>query len=106
MARESQATDALLTRDQVQAVINHKLENTILWLNKAYDARPSDPVTEKTLLELMAALGRLRLDANESMGRKLRVGGAVRSAPASNDLENLAPLGGMRSEVRSPRFIR
>ncbi|HEY5649313.1 MAG TPA: hypothetical protein VIU33_07415 [Nitrospiria bacterium] len=53
-----------LTREQIQAVINQKLENTIYWLNKAYDHRPEDSRTEKTLLDLMAKISRLKTEAN------------------------------------------
>lgn len=61
-----------LTKEQIQAVINHKLDNTIYWLNKAYDARPPDPAAEKTLLELMAELQKMKREANEILGLKPR----------------------------------
>ena len=58
-----------LTREQIQAVIHQKLDNTIYWLNKAYDARPRDGAVEKTLLELMAALKRLKVEADAALLR-------------------------------------
>ncbi|MBI3597803.1 MAG: hypothetical protein HY203_11700 [Nitrospirae bacterium] len=61
-----------LTKEQIQAVINQKLDNTIYWLNKAYDARPQDPAAEKTLLELMAELQKMKREANENLGVKTR----------------------------------
>jgi len=50
-------------------VIHQKLDNTIYWLNKAYDARPRDGAVEKTLLELMAALKRLKVEADAALLR-------------------------------------
>ncbi len=64
-----------LTREQIQAVINQKIENTVYWLKKAYELRPEDSLTEKTLLELMAKLTQLRVEANTSLAS-----GFVRSA--------------------------
>ena len=81
MGQDTKRPDAELTREQIQAVINQKLENTIYWLNKAYDARPQDPSAEKTLLELMAALQRLKLEANETLVRKTQIGQPVRRQP-------------------------
>lgn len=52
--------DAVLTREQIQAVVDQKMDNITLWLNKAYDFRPPDPAVEKALLEGMAGLQHLR----------------------------------------------
>lgn len=60
-----------LTREQIQAVINQKIENTLYWLKKAYDFRPEDALTEKTLLELMAKLTQLRAEANTSLAPEM-----------------------------------
>lgn len=70
MGRYHQKSEAELTREQIQVVINQKLENTLYWLNKAYDARPQDSAAEKALLELMAALQRLQQEANETLLQK------------------------------------
>jgi hypothetical protein len=70
MAENIHGSDAALTKEQIQAVINQKLENTIYWLNKAYDARPQDPAAEKTLLEMMAELQKMKREANETLGTK------------------------------------
>lgn len=72
MAQEVRGTDTALTKEQIQAVINQKLENAIYWLNKAYDARPQDPAAEKTLLELMAELQKMKREANDILGTKPR----------------------------------
>lgn len=70
MTQEIRKADATLTKEQIQAVINQKLENTLYWLNKAYDARPQDPSAEETLLEIMAELRKIKRAANESLGAK------------------------------------
>jgi hypothetical protein len=72
MAQDVREAHSALTKEQIQAVINQKLDNTIYWLNKAYDARPQDPAAEKTLLELMAELQKMKREANEILGLKSR----------------------------------
>ena len=65
-----EVSSAMLTKEQIQSVINEKLENTIYWLNKAYHARPQDSSAEKALLELMADLQRMKKQTNEALGEK------------------------------------
>lgn len=91
MAQEVHGADTALTKEQIQAVINQKLENTIYWLNKAYDARPQDPAAEKTLLELMAELQKMKREANEILGAKPRRESKERRRPAHGGLKNIAP---------------
>ena len=70
MGRKNSRKAMELTRDQIQAVINQKLDNTIYWLNKAYDIRPQDSGVEGVLLELMASLQKLQREANEALIQK------------------------------------
>ena len=64
--QEVKASTVTLTVEQIHAVINEKLENTIYWLNKAYNARPQDSSAEKALLELMAVLQKMKNETNKS----------------------------------------
>jgi septum formation inhibitor-activating ATPase MinD len=57
----------MLTKEQLQAVINEKLDNTLYWLAKAYHHRPQDDLTEQTLLEMMANLQKMQHDVNRSL---------------------------------------
>ena len=66
MMQEVKASTVTLTVEQIHAVINEKLENTIYWLNKAYNARPQDSSAEKALLELMAVLQKMKNETNKS----------------------------------------
>ncbi|MBI3995957.1 MAG: hypothetical protein HY349_08280 [Nitrospirae bacterium] len=91
MAQEIHESETVLTTEQIQAVINQKLENTIFWLNKAYDARPQDPAAEKTLLELMAELQKMKREANELLGTKPRRDLKERRRPTHGGLKNIAP---------------
>jgi hypothetical protein len=56
-----------LTRQQLQAIINEKLGNTLYWLSKAYPSRPRDVHSEKTLLEIMAGLQNMQRRVNRSL---------------------------------------
>lgn len=60
----------LLTKEQLQAVINEKLGNTLYWLSKAYRLRPKDDQSEKTLLEMMASLQKIQDDVNRAFTGK------------------------------------
>lgn len=91
MALNSSGTDTVLTKEQIQAVINQKLENAIYWLNKAYDVRPPDPAAEKTLLELMAELQKMKREANEILGTKSRREAKERRHHAHGDLKDMIP---------------
>jgi len=91
MAQDVHEAHSALTKEQIQAVINQKLENTIYWLNKAYDARPQDPAAEKTLLELMADLQKLKREANEILGAKPRRESKEHRRPNHGRLKDLAP---------------
>lgn len=72
MAHRTESFGAELTREQIQAVINQKLENTLYWLNKAYEVRPQDSPSEKALLDLMAGLQRLKREVNDTILNKAR----------------------------------
>jgi hypothetical protein len=91
MAQDIHGTGTALTKEQIQAVINQKLENTIYWLNKAYDARPQDPAAEKTLLELMAELQKMQREANEVLGAKSRRESKEHRRRSHGGLKNAAP---------------
>jgi len=91
MAQDVQGTDTLLTKEQIQAVINQKLENAIYWLNKAYDARPQDPAAEKTLLELMAELQKMKREANAILGAKPRREPKEHRRQSHGGLKNMTP---------------
>lgn len=91
MAQDIRGTETALTKEQIQAVINQKLENTIFWLNKAYDARPQDPAAEKTLLELMAELQKMKREANEALGAKSRRDSKEHRRQAHGNLKNVTP---------------
>jgi hypothetical protein len=66
MSRKSSESGQELTKEQLQAVINEKLSNTLYWLSKAYRVRPRDPHTEKTLLSVMAGLQKIQKDVNKA----------------------------------------
>lgn len=91
MALNSLKTGTALTKDQIQAVINQKLENAIYWLNKAYDARPPDETAEKTLLELMAELQKMKREANEVLGAKSRRESKAHRRQTHGGLKDIAP---------------
>ncbi|MBI3811740.1 MAG: hypothetical protein HY283_06005 [Nitrospirae bacterium] len=91
MTQDVHGTGMALTKEQIQAVINQKLENAIYWLNKAYDARPQDPAAEKTLLELMAELQKMKRDANEILGAKSRRDLKGHRRQSHGGLKNAAP---------------
>ncbi len=55
----------MLTKKQLQAVINEKLENTLYWLTRAYHLRPEDDQSEQTLLEIMVSLQKMQHDVNQ-----------------------------------------
>lgn len=74
-----------LTREQIQAVINQKLENTIYWLNKAYDHRPEDSRMEKTLLDLLAKISRLKTEANTQFMSGSGPGSLMVKAPQESE---------------------
>jgi hypothetical protein len=91
MALNKSGTDTVLTKEQIQAVINQKLENAIYWLNKAYDARPPDPAAEKTLLELMAELQKMKREANEILGTNSRRESRERRRQTHRGLKDMTP---------------
>jgi len=91
MAQDIHESDPTLTKAQIQAVINQKLENTIYWLNKAYDARPQDPAAEKTLLEMMAELQKMKREANETLGTKSRRDPKDHRRQTHGGLKNITP---------------
>ena len=80
-----------LTKEQIQAVINQKLDNTIYWLNKAYDARPQDPVAERMLLELMAELQKMKREANEILRIKPRRDSKDHRRQNHGELKDITP---------------
>ena len=57
----------MLTKEQLQAVINEKLDNTLYWLKKAYQVRPQDDQSEQTLLNIMASLQKMQGDVNRAL---------------------------------------
>ncbi|HTN43479.1 MAG TPA: hypothetical protein VMN77_06745 [Nitrospiria bacterium] len=91
MAQDLREAHSALTKEQIQAVINQKLDNTIYWLNKAYDARPQDPAAEKTLLELMAELQKMKREANEILGLKPRRELKEHQRPSHGGLKDITP---------------
>ncbi len=91
MTQNIHGSDRALTKEQIQAVINQKLENTIYWLNKAYDARPQDPAAEKTLLEMMAELQKMKREANETLGSKSRRELKEHRRQTHGGLKNITP---------------
>lgn len=91
MAQDVRGTGTALTKEQIQAVINQKLENVIYWLNKAYDARPQDPAAEKMLLELMAELQKMKREANEVLGAKSRREPKEHRRQSHGGLKNVTP---------------
>ena len=91
MAQNVHEAHTALTKEQIQAVINQKLDNTIYWLNKAYDARPQDPAAEKTLLELMAELQKMKREANEILGLKPRREPKEHRRQSHGGLKNITP---------------
>jgi len=91
VGQDIHGNETALTKEQIQAVINQKLENTIFWLNKAYDARPQDPAAEKTLLEMMAELQKMKREANETLGTKSRRETKEHRRPTHGGLKNIAP---------------
>jgi hypothetical protein len=91
MTQSVHRVDTALTKEQIQVVINQKLENAIYWLNKAYDARPSDPTAEKTLLEIMAELQKMMREANESLGAKPRLESRERRRQTHAGMKNINP---------------
>ena len=64
---KSNQSNTALTRQQLLAVINEKLENTLYWLSKAYGSRPQDDESERTLLEVMAGLQGLQRRVNQNL---------------------------------------
>jgi len=91
MAQNVNSAEEVLTIEQIQMVINQKLENAIYWLNKAYDARPSDPAAEKTLLEMMAELQKMKREANESLRIKYPPESRERRRSTRGGMKNLSP---------------
>lgn len=91
MVQDVHEAHTALTKEQIQAVINQKLDNTIYWLNKAYDARPQDPAAEKTLLELMAELQKMKREANEILGMKPRRESKEHRRQNNGGLKDIAP---------------
>ena len=91
MAQDVHEAQTALTKEQIQAVINQKLDNTIYWLNKAYDARPQDPAAEKTLLELMAELQKMKREANEILGLKTRRESKEHRRQSHGGLKDITP---------------
>jgi hypothetical protein len=91
MTQNVHKVDTALTKEQIQVVINQKLENAIYWLNKAYDARPSDSTAEKTLLEIMAELQKMKRAANESLGAKPRLESRGRRRQTHGGVKNINP---------------
>lgn len=89
MTRDILRSDATLTREEIRSVINHKLENAIYWLNKAYDARPQDWAAEKTLLELMAVLQKLKRESHEALQHKAHAGRPIRQQPTPGSFKNM-----------------
>ena len=66
MSEKSSEIAYVLTRQQLQAVINEKLGNTLYWLTKVYRPRPEDDESERTLLEIMAELQSMQRSVNRT----------------------------------------
>ena len=60
-----------LKKQELQAVINERLENTLFWLLKAYDTRPPGDKSEAVLLDVMASLQKMQREVNRSFSKGL-----------------------------------
>ena len=63
MMERPKKPDAVLTGAQIQSVIDETLTRTLDWLGRAYAVRPPDSPAEQALLEVMAGVKELKLEA-------------------------------------------
>lgn len=69
MPDKNAPTERSLKKQQLQAVINERLENTLFWLSLAYDARSPGDKSEAVLLDVMASLQKMQREVNRSFSR-------------------------------------
>ena len=63
------STERSLKKERLQALINERLEDTLFWLSKAYEARPSGDKSERVLLDVMASLQKMQREVNQAFIR-------------------------------------